>query len=51
MMTVGELRRALAPLDESVWVCIDGRGPVTGVVPDLGANEPFLVLVTEIEDR
>ena len=44
MMTVGELKRLLADVDDSVWVCVKGDGPASCVVTELGANEPFLVV-------
>lgn len=48
MMTFEDLRALVDQIEHSgrncLWVCIDGKGPVTRVVWEPGANEPFLIL-------
>jgi hypothetical protein len=45
-MTVGDLRTALDGIDSGAWVCINGNGPATRVMRELGANEPFVLIVS-----
>lgn len=44
MMTVGDLKKILAPLPDHVWIVLKGRGPLAETWTELGAGEPFIVL-------
>jgi hypothetical protein len=43
-LTVGELRAAIAALNDEAWVC-DDAGIISHVFAEPGANEPFVLLV------
>ncbi len=44
LMTVGDLRKAIDGLDDSVWVIVNGTGPLNKTHKELGANEPWVLL-------
>jgi hypothetical protein len=53
-LTVGDLKKRLAELDDYVWVNLYVltnvgilSGPCTEVVPQMGANEPFVQLISK----
>ena len=43
-LTVGDLRRIFAKVNDDVCLIIDGHGPARKATLDLGANEPFVIL-------
>ncbi len=44
-ITVRELRALLSDIPGETWVCL-AEGPVNDVVIELGANEPFVMLLS-----
>ena len=43
-LTVGDLRRIFANVNEDAWLILNGDGPAMRVRLELGAAEPFVIL-------
>jgi len=48
MITVGDLRDRLKDVPDHVWVCLKD-GPAAEIKMELGANEPFVLLLTPMQ--